>query len=86
VPSEAEVSAFALSLLGRNLVTKQTDAGGKPVHRCWVEQATDIGKELYLGLVLDRKSERIMIVASREGGIEIEDLAEEPRRPDPHGD
>lgn len=75
--SEGEVNAFALSLLGRNLVTKQTDATGKPVHRLLVEQATDIGKELYLGLVLDRKSERIMIVASREGGMEIEDLAEE---------
>lgn len=75
--SEGEVNAFALSLLGRNLVTKQTDATGKPVHRLLVEQATDIGKELYLGLVLDRKSERIMIVAAREGGMEIEDLAEE---------
>ncbi|MCH8466963.1 MAG: acetate--CoA ligase family protein, partial [Roseinatronobacter sp.] len=75
--SEAEVNAFALSLLGRNLVTKQTDANGKPVHRLLVEDATDIAKEIYLGLVLDRKSERIMIVASREGGMEIEDLAEE---------
>jgi len=75
--SEAEVSAFALSLLGRNLVTKQTDASGKPVHRLLVEQATEIAREIYLGLVLDRKSERIMIVASREGGMEIEDLAEE---------
>ncbi|TVQ02027.1 MAG: malate--CoA ligase subunit beta [Roseinatronobacter sp.] len=75
--TEAEVSAFALSLLGRNLVTKQTDANGKPVHRLLVEQGTDIAKEIYLGLVLDRKSERIMIVASREGGMEIEDLAED---------
>ncbi len=75
--SEAEVGAFALSLLGRNLVTKQTDAQGKPVHRLLVEQGTEIAKELYLGLVLDRKSERIMIVASREGGMEIEDLAED---------
>lgn len=75
--SDAEVSAFALSLLGRNLVTKQTDAAGKPVHRLLVEEATDIAKESYLGLVLDRKSERIMIVASREGGMEIEDLAED---------
>lgn len=75
--TEAEVNAFALSLLGRNLVTKQTDATGKPVHRLLVEAATDIAKEIYLGLVLDRKSERIMIVASREGGMEIEDLAEE---------
>lgn len=75
--SEAEVGAFSLALLGRKLVTKQTDAHGKPVHRLLVEQATDISKELYLGLVLDRKSERIMIVASREGGMEIEDLAAE---------
>ena len=75
--TEAEVSAFALSLLGRNLVTKQTDANGKPVHRLLIEEATDIAQEIYLGLVLDRKSERIMIVASREGGMEIEELAED---------
>ncbi|MCC5962394.1 MAG: malate--CoA ligase subunit beta [Rhodobacteraceae bacterium] len=75
--TEAEVNAFALSLLGRNLVTTQTNAQGKPVHRLLVERATDIGQEIYLGLVLDRKSERIMIVASREGGIEIEDLAQD---------
>ncbi|HMO09004.1 MAG TPA: malate--CoA ligase subunit beta [Paracoccaceae bacterium] len=75
--TEAEVAAFAAGLLGRRLVTKQTDAQGKPVHRVWVEVATDIAQELYLGFVLDRKSERIMIVASREGGIEIEDLAHE---------
>ena len=74
--TEGEVAAFAAGLLGRRLVTKQTDAQGKPVHRLWVESATDIGREIYLGFVLDRKSERIMIVASREGGIEIEDLAE----------
>jgi len=74
--SETEVSAFAAALLGQRLVTRQTDAAGKPVHRLWVEAATDIAKELYLGLVLDRKSERIMIVASRDGGIEIEELAE----------
>lgn len=78
--SEPEVAAFAAALLGKRLVTKQTDALGKPVHRLWVEAATDIARELYLGLVLDRKSERIMIVASREGGIEIEDLAHD--RPD----
>lgn len=74
--TEAEVSAFAATLLGRRLVTKQTDGFGKPVHRVWVETATAIARELYLGLVLDRKSERIMIVASAEGGIEIEDLAQ----------
>jgi len=74
--SEPEVSAFAAGLLGRRLVTRQTDDRGKPVHRLWVEAATDIAREMYLGLVLDRKSERIMIVASRQGGIEIEDLAQ----------
>ena len=71
-----EVRDYSASLLGKNLVTKQTDATGKPVFRLWVEAATDIARELYLGFVLDRKSERIMIVASAHGGMEIEDLAE----------
>ncbi|MCW1917333.1 malate--CoA ligase subunit beta [Rhodobacter sp. KR11] len=75
--SVVEVQAFAASLFGRQLVTKQTDAAGKGVYRLWVEGACDIARELYLGFVLDRKSERIMIVASARGGIEIEDLAEE---------
>jgi malate-CoA ligase subunit beta len=78
--TEHEVADFAASLLGRRLATKQTGPEGKPVHRLWVEAATDIARELYLGLVLDRKTERIMIVASREGGIEIEELAHS--RPD----
>ena len=73
---EAEVREFAASLLGTSLVTKQTDANGKRIDRLWVEQATDIARELYLGFVLDRKSERIMIVASAHGGMEIEELAE----------
>ena len=74
--SEAEVRDFAASLLGKTLVTKQTGASGKLVERLWVEEATDIAQEIYLGFVLDRKSERIMIVASGHGGMEIEDLAE----------
>ncbi|MEY4984173.1 MAG: hypothetical protein RIR62_2439 [Pseudomonadota bacterium] len=74
--SESEVQAFAATLFGRQLVTKQTDANGKGVYRLWVEGASDIAQELYLGFVLDRKSERIMIVASAHGGMEIEDLAE----------
>ena len=74
--SEAEVQAFAATLVGKQLVTKQTDANGKGVYRLWVEGASDIARELYLGFVLDRKSERIMIVASAHGGMEIEDLAE----------
>jgi malate-CoA ligase subunit beta len=75
--TEAEVRDYAAELLGKTLVTKQTGAGGKTVHRLWVEEATDIAQEIYLGFVLDRKSERIMIVASGHGGMEIEDLAHE---------
>jgi succinyl-CoA synthetase beta subunit len=73
--SEQAVRDFAAALIGQNLVTMQTDVNGKSVYRVWVEAATDIARELYLGFVLDRKSERIMIVASAHGGIEIEDLA-----------
>jgi malate-CoA ligase subunit beta len=73
--THAEVRDFAAALLGKTLVTKQTGEQGKSVHRLWVEAATDIARELYLGFVLDRKSERIMIVASGHGGMEIEDLA-----------
>ena len=72
-----EVHEFAGTLFGKQLVTKQTDANGKGVYRVWVEGASDIAQEMYLGFVLDRKSERIMIVASAHGGIEIEDLAED---------
>ncbi len=71
-----EVQTFAASLFGRQLVTKQTDAAGKGVYRLWVEAASEIVQEIYLGFVLDRKSERIMIVASAKGGVEIEELAE----------
>ena len=75
--SEEEVRDFAAGLFGRQLVTKQTGEAGKGVYRVYVEQASDIAQELYLGFVLDRKTERIMIVASAHGGMEIEDLAEE---------
>ena len=75
--SEDEVRRYAATLFGKQLVTRQTDANGKGVFRVWVEAATGIQQELYLGLVLDRKSERIMIVASAHGGMEIEELAVE---------
>jgi succinyl-CoA synthetase beta subunit len=74
--SEEEVRDFAATLFGRSLVTKQTGEAGKMVDRVWIEEASDIARELYLGFVLDRKTERIMIVASGHGGMEIEDLAE----------
>ena len=75
--NETEVREFAGSLLGTNLITKQTDANGKRIDRLWIEEVSDIDRELYLGFVLDRKTERIMIVASGHGGMEIEDLAVE---------
>lgn len=75
--SEDEVRDYAMGLFGKQLVTKQTGAVGKGVYRLWVEEASDIEQELYLGFVLDRKSERIMIVASAHGGMEIEELADD---------
>lgn len=67
----------ANSLFGKRLVTKQTGPAGKMIYRLYVEEATEIERELYLGFVLDRKSERIMVVASTEGGMEIEQLSAE---------
>ncbi len=65
------------SLLGRRLVTHQTGAAGKVVHRLYVEAASDIAREYYIGFVLDREQERIAVVASPEGGMEIEQIAVE---------
>ena len=62
-------------LLGKRLVTHQTGPEGRVVHRLYIEAAVPIERELYLGLVLDRKSERIMVVASGQGGMEIEEIA-----------
>jgi malate-CoA ligase subunit beta len=77
--TEHEIQEAAADMLGRRLVTRQTDARGKLVNRLYVEAATDIQQELYLGLVLDRTTERIMLVASSAGGMEIEEIAvEEP--------
>jgi malate-CoA ligase subunit beta len=75
--SDHEIRDYAAELFGKRLVTRQTDAKGKLIGRVYVEEATDIRQELYLGLVLDRKSERIMVVASAMGGMEIEQLSEE---------
>jgi malate-CoA ligase subunit beta len=71
----AEVADFAGRLIGTRLVTKQTDAAGKPVDAVYVEAATDIAQEMYLAIVIDRATERAMVVASRDGGMEIEDIA-----------
>ena len=65
------------AMLGSRLVTQQTGAGGKVVYRLYVEASSKIKREIYLGLVLDRKSERVMVVASSAGGMEIEEIAHE---------
>lgn len=77
VSSKGEVEEFAKHWLGRNLVTYQTDAAGQPVHRILVEECTDIANELYLGAVVDRSTRRVVFMASTEGGVEIEKVAEE---------
>ena len=72
-----EVRAFAEHWLGRNLVTYQTDENGQPVAKILVESCTDIANELYLGAVVDRATRRVVFMASTEGGVEIEKVAEE---------
>jgi len=72
-----EIKSFADGLIGTNLVTFQTDENGQPVSKIFVESCTDIDRELYLGAVIDRSTRRIVFMASTEGGIEIEKVAEE---------
>ncbi|MEZ5557461.1 MAG: ADP-forming succinate--CoA ligase subunit beta [Pseudomonadales bacterium] len=72
-----EVRAFANKWIGKNLVTFQTDEKGQPVSKIYVESCTDIDRELYLGAVVDRGSRRVVFMASTEGGVEIEKVAEE---------
>ena len=77
VSSKSEIEDFANQWLGKNLVTYQTDANGQPVSKILVETCTDIDQELYLGAVVDRSTRRIVFMASTEGGVEIEKVAEE---------
>jgi len=77
VESAADAKAFAETWLGENLVTFQTDEKGQPVTKILVENCTDIANELYLGAVVDRGTRRIVFMASTEGGVEIEKVAEE---------
>ena len=71
-----EVRDAAKGMLGKKLVTHQTGPEGKPVQRVYVEVADPFDRELYLGYVLDRKAERVRVIASTEGGMEIEEIAE----------
>ena len=75
--SELEVAQATDKLLGKKLVTNQTGPEGKIVNRVYIEEATDIKKELYLGLVFDRSSESIMVVASTEGGMSVEEISKQ---------
>ena len=70
-----EVAQAADKLLGKKLVTNQTGPSGKIINRVYIEEASDIEKELYLGLVFDRGSECIMVVASTEGGMSVEEIS-----------
>jgi succinyl-CoA synthetase beta subunit len=73
--SPAEVKAAAEAMIGHTLVTKQTGPLGRPVRRVYVEAGCDIARELYLSLLVDRVSGRITIIASTEGGMEVEEVA-----------
>ncbi len=75
--SPLEVAQATDKLLGKKLVTNQTGPEGKIVNRIYIEEATDIERELYLGLVFDRSSESIMVVASTEGGMSVEEISKE---------
>ena len=77
VDSYEEVAAFTENWLGKNLVTYQTDENGQPVAKILVESCTDIDNELYLGAVVDRSTRKVVFMASTEGGVEIEKVAEE---------
>jgi succinyl-CoA synthetase beta subunit len=75
VKSVDEVKDNAAKMLGHVLVTKQTGPAGKEVKRLYVEEGCDIARELYLGMLIDRATSRITLMASTEGGMEIEEVA-----------
>jgi succinyl-CoA synthetase beta subunit len=75
VSSAAEAGEFAGKLLGKPLVTHQTGPQGRVVRRVYIEQASDVARELYVGMVVDRKAECVAVIASTEGGMEIEEVA-----------
>ncbi len=73
--SVEEAAEFSRQMLGRTLVTMQTGPHGKQVNRIYIEDGSDIAKEFYLALLIDRQTSRISIVCSTEGGVSIEDVA-----------
>ncbi|MBU6468525.1 MAG: ADP-forming succinate--CoA ligase subunit beta [Betaproteobacteria bacterium] len=74
--SPDELKTYAGQIFGMNLVTHQTGPQGQPVRRLLIEEGADIKKELYIGMVVDRKSQRVALMASPEGGMDIEEVAE----------
>jgi succinyl-CoA synthetase beta subunit len=75
VKNREELISAAQSMLHKNLVTYQTNAAGQPVNALLLEETCDIAKELYLGAVIDRSQRRVVIMASTEGGVDIEEVA-----------
>ncbi|MGH7781831.1 MAG: ADP-forming succinate--CoA ligase subunit beta [Candidatus Binataceae bacterium] len=75
VSSAAEAHAFAAGILGKTMVTHQTGAQGRVVRRVYVEEASTIARELYLGMLVDRKAGAVSVIASTEGGMDIEEVA-----------
>jgi succinyl-CoA synthetase beta subunit len=71
----AAVKSAATEIMGKTLVTPQTGAHGKKVHKLWIEEGSDIARELYLGVVIDRAVSQVVMMASTEGGMEIEEVA-----------
>jgi len=71
----AAVQSAAQDIIGKTLVTPQTGAQGKKVHKVWIEEGSDIARELYLGVVIDRAVSQVVMMASTEGGMEIEEVA-----------
>jgi succinyl-CoA synthetase beta subunit len=76
VSTPEEAAEFAINWLGKRLTTNQTDANGQLVNSILVEECTDIAKELYLSAVVDRGTQRIVFIGSSEGGVNIEEVAE----------
>ncbi|VAW55176.1 Succinyl-CoA ligase [ADP-forming] beta chain [hydrothermal vent metagenome] len=72
----SEVTHFVGEMMGKNLVTFQTDEKGQPINHILIEETCDIEHEFYLGAVIDRATRRVVIMASTEGGVEIEQVAE----------
>lgn len=75
VQTEEQLTEFFNKWLGKRLVTFQTDANGQPVNTIYVEEASDLEKELYVGMVIDRSSQSVVFMTSTEGGVNIEEVA-----------